>query len=112
MKQIKIPQGHTATTEIIEDCLVVTFHKIRPLNVLEIPNRLYGTHRLVSTKQRAEGLDALAELLELYDAWGGCMVGNYNLYICYTAFVFKDKETREEFRTTFKDLIDKVNNLI
>lgn len=112
MKQIKIPQGHTATTEIIEDCLVVTFHKIKPLNVLEIPNRLYGTHRLVSTKQRAEGLDALAELLELYDAWGGYKEGVCRLYLGYSTLAFNDEDTRDEFRTTFQDLIDKVNKLI
>ena len=111
MKQIKIPQGHTATTEIIEDCLVVTFHKIRPLNVLEIPNRLYGTHRLVSTKQRAEGLDALAELFELHDAWVGSKNGLWNLYIGYALFTFNDKDTRDEFRKTFQHLIDKVHNL-
>ena len=112
MKQIKIPQGHTATTEIIEDCLVITFHKIRPLNVLEIPNRLYGTHRLVSTKKRAEGLDALAELLELYDAWGGCKEGLWNLHLGYTMLTFNNKETRNEFTRSFQDLIDKVNKLI
>lgn len=111
MKQIKIPQGHTATTEIIDNCLVVTFHKIRPLNVLEIPNRLYGTHRLVSTKQRAEGLDALAELFELYDAWGGSADGGWNIYIGIYCFSFNELETRNEFRTTFQDLIDKVNKL-
>lgn len=112
MKQIKIPQGHTATSEIIEDCLVITFHKIRPLNVLEIPNRLYWTHSLVSTKQRAEGLGALAELLELYDAWGGCKVGNWNIYIGIYCFAFNELETRNEFTRTFQHLIDKVNKLI
>lgn len=134
-KEIKIdvPEG----MEFDEANSSIIFKPIKkklPMSVKEIENRKYyldGTGKVcelnnqlgdinqVSTKERAEAILALGQLLELRDAWNGdserheyTTLINFRNSIYSSLLSFKTAELRNQFAEQFKDLIETAKELL
>lgn len=72
------------------------------------------------TEEEAEASIALAQLLQLRNAWGGFHVKDADGYVHYVdmgdygslLFCFDVKDLRDKFQVTFKDLIEKASPLL
>lgn len=108
-----------AKTEIIDGNLIVTYERDLPESVRDIPNRTYavvGNKPFIiynnfdldqfSTKERAEAILALGQLLELA-AYVGCEKFNYTFQ-----FGLGKQDLANDFRKKYDDLFQKAKKLL
>ena len=118
---IKTPEGcKIAKTEIIDGNLIVTYVRYLPESVKEIPNRdwyIEGDGSIdsldrcreinhFSTKERAEAILALGQLLELA-AYVGCEKFHYTFQ-----FGISKQDLANDFRKKYDDLFEKAKKLL
>jgi len=71
----------------------------------------YKVTMLTTSKERAEALTALADLLTLWDCWGD-KEGPYSILIPHgIVLYFASKNNRDQFRERFIGLINTVKNI-
>ena len=118
---IETPKGcKIAKTEIIEGNLIVTYERDLPESVKDIPNRAYWIHAKgsveedyemldlfqFSSKERAEAILALGQLLELA-AYVGCEKFHYTFQ-----FGLNKQDLANDFRKKYDDLFRKAKKLL
>lgn len=115
---IETPKGcKIAKTEIFDGNLIVTYERYLPESVKDIPNRHWYIEAFgniietkttdvnnFSTKERAEAILALGQLLEL-----AAYVGSER---CYFGFHFPSEDLRLEFNKKYAHLIEKTKKLL
>ncbi len=78
---------------------------------------IIGNENIWKTKELAEASLALNQLIWLRDAWGGYRFSvskqGFGILCCSVDLIyFKDKETRDNFQSTFADLIETAKPLL
>ena len=103
---IETPAGcKISKTEIIDGNLIVTYERDLPANAFKIKDRNFEIEFMyLSTKERAEAIFALCQLLELAAYVGGKQF-DFN-------FAFNDENLGLEFHKKYSDLFEKTKKLL